>query len=168
MEYDSTENAYSCYGSGQYYCARLMPLLDSNKYVVLEMDVKTTLNNWLNNIGFVKYPQSSDAESKLNYSFRVRGSNTYDFRGFKPNSDNLYDSNSDANIPTRNNWVTLKVVFNHADMNAYYYDTNGNLLASLSKTGEDYDNPRYGIVLCSENGTRNSQVYIRNIKATVL
>ena len=104
----------------------------------------------------------------MNYSFRVRGSNTYDFRGFKPNSDNLYDSNSDSNIPTRNNWVTLKVVFNHADMNAYYYDTNGNLLASLSKTGEDYDNPRYGIVLCTENGTSNSQVYIRNIKACVL
>ena len=162
MTYDSTENAYKCQGSNNYYAMIPIPILNDEDGYVIEADFKSQTAS-ANAIGFCLDNRNNTTSDS--YAVWVESVSKMVGKQFSLNSDGLANQYYDLNL-SASDWYHMKLEVDGSSLKGEVY--NGTTLLASDTRVLTVDNRQVGIFLLTQNGTTNSTAYVKNIKATTL
>ena len=162
MEYNSTENAYKIYGSGNYYSMIPIPDLNDEDEYKISADFKG-LNTNANACGFCL----DNRNDTTSYSYAVWEEALTKFVGkqFNLNTDGTANQHTGLSMSS-SNWYHMELIVNGNSLTGNLYD--GSTLLATDSTTLTVNNKQVGIFLLTQNGTTNSACYVKNIKAETL
>lgn len=170
MEYDSTENAYKVYGSGNYHCYMPITALNGKTQYKLSADIKGQAIKY-NMIGFFIDNCMDTTSYGLSVGLDIGKTNNINqrlwSRLFRVSSDGTeYQVNLTNNPLSADKYYNLRL---EVDGNSYTWSLyDGTTKIAENSTTYTIDNKKVGIFLYCETGTTNSVCYIKNIKAKTL
>lgn len=170
MEYDSTENAYKVYGSGNYHCYMPINALNGKTQYKLSADIKGQAIKY-NMIGFFIDNCMDTTSYGLSVGLDIGKTNNINqrlwSRLFRVSSDGTeYQVNLTNNPLSADKYYNLRL---EVDGNSYTWSLyDGTTKIAENSTTYTIDNKKVGIFLYCETGTTNSVCYIKNIKAKTL
>lgn len=162
MTYDSTENAYKCQGSNNYYAMIPIPILNDEDEYVISADFKGQSIN-ANAIGFCL--DNRNDTTSYSYAVWLEAMNKVVGKQFSLNVDGTVNQHTGLSLST-SNWYRMELTVNGDSLTGKLYD--GDTVLATDTTTLTVDNRQVGIFLLTQNGTTNSTCYVKNIKATTL
>lgn len=162
MTYDSTENAYKCSGSNNYYAMIPIPILDDEDGYIIEADFKGKSVS-ANAIGLC-IDNRNDTTSN-SYAVWMESLSKVVGKQFSLNTDGAVNQHTGLSL-SPSNWYHMTLTVNGSSLKGELYD--GNTLLVTDTTTLTVNNSQVGIFLLTQNGTTNSTCYVKNIKATSL
>lgn len=163
MSYDSTENAYKCSGSGNWYSIIPISVLNDEDEYVIEADFKIQ-NISENGIGLC-IDNRNDSTSNSYACWIEGGSGKYIGKQFNLNTDGTVNQHYGLNLSS-SKWYRIEMIINGTSLTGNLYD--GDTLISTDSTTLTVNNSQMGIFLMTQNGTTNSACWVKNIKAELL
>lgn len=163
MTYDSTNNAYKCSGSNNYYAMIPIPVLNDEDKYKIEADFKIQDINETG-IGFC-LDNRNDSTSYSYAVWIVGGSGKFVGKQFNLNTDGAVRQYYNLGL-TSSKWYHMELIVDESSLSAKLYD--GTTLISSDSDTLIVSNSQVGIFLMTQNGTTNSTCYVKNIKATSL
>lgn len=162
MEYNSTENAYKIYGSGNYYSMIPIPDLNDEDEYKISADFKGQSLN-ANGVGLC----IDNRNDTTSYSYAIWMEAGYKFIGkqFSLNVDGTANQHTGLSLNS-NTWYHMELIVNGNSLTGNLYD--GSTLLATDSTTLTVNNKQVGIFLLTQNGTTNSACYVKNIKAETL
>lgn len=161
MTYDSTENAYKCSGSNNYYSMIPIPTLNNQDRYIIEADFKAQ-NITYNGIGLCLN------DPTVNYSFATwiePWDNKVICKSFSLNYDSMVGTYDNLSFDS-SKWYHIKFTIDGEYITWGVYDENVKMVGKSNHFSTE--NKQMGIILLTQNGTTNSTCYVKNIKAEAL
>ena len=171
MEYDSNENAYKVYGSGNYHAYKPITALAGKNEYTISMECKGKAIRY-NMIGFFLDNSSDTTSYGLCFGLDIGKANdgtnqSLYSRAYNKNSDGTgYLTNLQGNPLSADTWYKLTFTVDGGTLTGALYD--GTTKLAEKEVSLSVSNKSMGIFLMCETGTTNSACYIRNIKAESL
>lgn len=160
MIYDSTENAYKCSGSGNWYSIIPIPALNDKDQYIIEADFK--IQN-ISETGIGLCIDNRNDSTSYSYACWIEGgSGKYIGKQFNLNTDGTVNQYYGLNLSS-SKWYRIEMIINGDSLTGNLYD--GNTLISTDSTTLTVNNSQMGIFLMTQNGTTNSACWVKNIKA---
>ena len=162
MTYDSTENAYKCQGSNNYYAMIPIPVLNDEDGYVLSADVKGQSIS-ANAIGLCL--DNRNDTTSYSYAVWLESLNKVVGKQFSLNSDGAVNQHTGLSL-SASNWYRMELTVDGTSLTGKLYD--GDTVLVTDSTTLTVENRQVGIFLITQNGTTNSTCYVKNIKAESL
>ena len=162
MEYDSNQNAYKIYGSGNYYSMIPIPILNDEDEYVISADVKGQSVS-ANAVGLC-IDNRNDTTS-YSYAVWLESLSKVVGKQFSLNSDGAVNQHTGLSL-SANNWYRMELTVDGSSLTGKLYD--GDTVLATDSTTLTVENRQVGIFLLTQNGTTNSTCYVKNIKAESL
>ena len=162
MTYDSTENAYKCQGSNNYYAMIPIPILNDEDKFKIEADFKGQSVS-ANAIGFCL--DNRNDTTSTSYAIWIESLNKVVGKQFTLNTDGTVNQHTGLSL-SASNWYHMELVIDEGVLTGKLYD--GDTVLVTDTASLVVNNSQVGIFLLTQNGTTNSTAYVKNIKATTL
>ena len=162
MTYDSTENAYKCQGSNDYYAMIPIPILDDEDEYVLSADVKGQSVS-ANAIGLCL--DNRNDTTSYSYAVWMESLSKVVGKQFSLNSDGAVNQHTGLSL-SASKYYRMELTVDGTSLTGKLYD--GDTVLATDSTTMTVENRQVGIFLLTQSGTTNSTCYVKNIKAESL
>ena len=162
MTYDSTQNAYKCSGSNNYYAMIPIPDLNDEDEYMISADFK---GQAISETGIGFCIDNRNDSTSYSYAVWLVALNKFVGKQFNLNTDGTVNQHTGLSM-NANTWYHMELIINGTSLTGNLYD--GSTLIATDSTTLSVSNKQVGIFLMTQNGTTNSACWVKNIKAETI